>query len=128
LTDTGCAALFSNWSGNAGLKIIELERCCLFGDASVAAILQHSGKSLHKLVLNSLDAITSEGAGMLAALDALPVCHELDISWIRVVDDLIVRRLVENMPALEKLLVWGNNLLTSVEHPGKAVVVGRESG
>ncbi|ORY80870.1 hypothetical protein BCR37DRAFT_380719 [Protomyces lactucae-debilis] len=127
-TNDGCVALFSNWQGHTGLRELALERCVALGDEAVAAILRHSGGTLQKLVLNSWDTVTEKGCLMLAGSQALPVCEVLDVSWIRAVDDLVVRRIVEHASALRKLLVWGNNLLTAVEHPGKAVIVGRESG
>lgn len=60
---------------------------------------------------------------------SLALCKELDISWIRAVDDTVIHRILANLKNLEILRVWGNNRITECEQStGKCVIVGRESG
>lgn len=126
LTDQGVCTFFQSWSENPPLVSIELERCPLLSDEALDAIISHSGVSLKSLNLNSLDELTHEGILRITQTNALPVCESLDVSWIRAMDDTVLRRLLENAKALRKLLVWGNNRITECEVSLKCLIVGRE--
>ncbi|CCG83689.1 protein of unknown function [Taphrina deformans PYCC 5710] len=128
LTDDGVASLFNGWSGNSPLLTVELERCPLVHDKGVAAILAHSGANLRRINLNSLDELTHEGILRISESNVIPQCEVLDVSWIRAVDDLVLRRLLANAKALKKLLVWGNNRVTECESSATCLIVGRETG
>ena len=75
-----------------------------------------------------MDELSNNGVLQVALTNALPQCEVLDISWIRAVDDVVVRRLLENAKGLKKLIVWGNNRLTECEVSRTCLIIGRETG
>lgn len=128
LTDEGVSTFFGSWTTNSPLLTLEVERCPLLTDGALAALLAHSGANLRSLNLNSLDEVTNEGILKITEANAIPLCETLDVSWVRAVDDLVIRRLLENAKMLRKLLVWGNNRVTECETSGSCLIIGRETG
>ena len=128
LTDNGVASFFTAWHGqNPGLSELSLERCSSLGDGAISAILAHSGRSLRLLNLNSLDGLSYDCVSeVLCKTDTLPQCDCIDLSFVRVVNDNVLYKLVSNLPKLEKVLVWGDNRVTECPLPRKVLVVGRE--
>lgn len=105
ITDDGFVALFDNWTLNNGISTLEVSRCPGIRDNGVMAILQHSGTRLMRLNLNSLDELGPDTMSALSGQNALPHVEYLDISWIRIVDDVVINRIQQNLSALKILLV-----------------------
>lgn len=128
LTDAGVADFFSAWAGqNPGLQELSLERCSALGDAALAAVLAHSGTTLRKLNLNSLDDLSYDCvSAALANPEVLQNLEGLDLSFVRAVNDTVLHNLVTHLPKLDKVVVWGDNRITECDLPRKVLVVGRE--
>lgn len=79
---TGVAELFNeDWVNQKGMVRLNLHRCTQLDDQALEAVINHSGKSLTKLDLNSVDAITEKGLKCLA--NHCPNLVELDVSFVR---------------------------------------------
>ena len=128
LTDEAVCLFFHDWHGkNPALVSLQIERCPKIKDAGLLSLLKHSGPNLRSLNINSLDEISHDAMLQLASgTDSiLSQCKDLDISWIRAVDDTVVHRLLHNL-TLKTLRVWGNNRITECE-TGSCLIIGRES-
>lgn len=83
LLPTGVAELFApDWVNQRGMVRINLARCHQLDDQAVEAILRHSGTSLLKLDLNSVDGLTAE-LGLKLLAESCPNLTELDVSFVR---------------------------------------------
>lgn len=106
------------------LEHVSLVRCGV-GDAVVCALAAHAPR-LRLLRVNSNDALTPAAFETLA--DAAPPLEELDIGFVRCIDDALLLRLVEAMPTLRRVYLFGcPNVVRGVSatHP-HVTVVGRE--
>lgn len=79
---TGIAELFNeDWVNTRGMVRLNLHRCIQLDDQALEAVIKHSGHSLVKLDLNSVDGIQEKGLKYLA--ENAPALTELDISFVR---------------------------------------------
>ncbi|WFD21194.1 pre-mRNA-splicing factor cwc22 [Malassezia caprae] len=106
------------------LEHVSLVRCGV-GDAVVCALAAHAPR-LRVLRINSNDALTP--AAFEALADAAPPLEELDIGFVRCIDDALLLRLVEAMPTLRRVYLFGcpgvvHGVSASYPH---VTVVGRE--
>lgn len=84
LLPTGVAELFSeDWVNQKGMVRINICRCIQLDDQALEAIIRHSGKTLTKLDMNSVDQVTEQSLKLLA--ESLPYLSELDVSFVRMV-------------------------------------------
>ena len=120
----GLSIGFSNWKC-PGLESLSLMRCVNIGEVGVAAVLRHSGHSLVKLNLNSLDSLTIETFALLESM-RLPRLETLDVSWIRCLNDGLVSALLESCGSLKTLYVFGINHVTQWVTSPSVRIVGRE--
>ncbi|GAA5913433.1 hypothetical protein JCM6882_001960 [Rhodosporidiobolus microsporus] len=85
-----------------------------------ALLLAHSGKALQHLNLHSCDLLLPESVGALA--DKAPELEVLDVSFVRAMDNFVVKQLLEGVCGkLRVVFVHGNNRVTS-DVPRKAGV------
>lgn len=110
LTPEGFSTLFDLWPLNSGLARLSLHRCTSLSSSSLRSLLAHSAHSLQQLDLHSVDEIEQEDLFQLAR-DARAVT-ELDVSFVRAVDNFVIKALMDGMPALSTLFVHGNNRVT----------------
>lgn len=94
----------------SGLIAISLCRNVLLKDDVVVALINTHGATLQRLNLNGLDELTEYSLGAIAK--GCPNMRELDVSWIRNVDDAILEALLANSRALTKVKVYGCNKLS----------------
>ena len=84
LLPTGIAELFSeDWVNQKGMVRININRCIQLDDQALEAIIRHSGKTLVKLDMNSVDQVTEQSLKALA--ESMPYLTELDVSFVRMV-------------------------------------------
>lgn len=121
LESTGVQDLFTSWV-NVGLTHLSLHRCTKIENEAISALVNHSGHSLRSLNLHSVDELEDHVLKDLAR--SAPLMEELDVSFIRAVDDFVVKDILEGMHVLKKLFVHGNNRV-SQNCPGRRGVAIR---
>ncbi|KAH8921863.1 RNI-like protein [Atractiella rhizophila] len=120
LTDEGFTALFENWESNKGLVELDVSRCISFGSAAFAALIKHSGATLTRLNLNSLDDLKEEdlnrivGGSETEAQGGCGFIEFLDLSFVRSTDDYLLKALLENLKNLKLVKVYGCNRVTDL--------------
>ncbi|KAI8888046.1 RNI-like protein [Backusella circina FSU 941] len=123
LTAKGMVDFLKAWQ-NPGLRELDVARCTLFDDEVLTEVIQHSGASLTKLNIHSLDNLTITG------LEPLVGCKELRVincSFVRSMDDFILGKLVKECVELNKVEVWGCPMLTDAVMSNERVIIsGRE--
>lgn len=106
IQSTGLEALFTDWV-NTGLTSLNLHRCVLIENEALEALVAHSGHSLVDLDLNSVDEVEDTALRVLAA--GCPLVQTLDLSFVRSVDDFVLKLMMDKMLGLKTLFVHGNN-------------------
>ncbi|GAA6012310.1 hypothetical protein JCM10207_002798 [Rhodosporidiobolus poonsookiae] len=119
LFDTSSSPSAREWA-SSGLTLLNCHRLHDALSPSVLdKILEHSGSSLRHLNLHSCDALLPElGAAVAGSAKELEV---LDVSFIRAVDNFVVKEVLDGCDKLRVLFVHGNNRVTS-DVPRKAGV------
>lgn len=109
IQSTGLEALFTDWV-NTGLTHLNLHRCTLLENEAIEAVVAHSGHSLIELDLNSVDEIEELTLKVLAK--GCKAMRVIDLSFVRSVDDFILKSMLEEMMDLKTVFVHGNNRVT----------------
>ncbi|KAF9299340.1 hypothetical protein BGZ74_008944 [Mortierella antarctica] len=123
-TTEGVAALFTDWKVNRGLSVLNLRKCIMLGDGALNAAIAHSHETLDELNINSLEELTKDALVSLSRCENLT---QLDVSWVRAMDDEVLERFVQSNLKLEQVVVWGNHRITECCPTRKGLrVVGRE--
>lgn len=134
ISSEGVQTLFNEWASRyprGGLEHLNLSRCLELDDKALEAILAYSAKTLKTLNLHSLDLLSSSGLEMIAGelrqededeqgssakkkkpTEKKPAiaCKELkqlDCSFVRSMDDYVLKKLSATCNALQELNVWG---------------------
>lgn len=110
ITPEGFSTLFDLWPLNSGLHHLSVRRCTALSSSSLRSVLAHSAHSLQLLNLHSVDEIEQDDLFQLAK-DATGV-RTLDVSFVRAVDNFVVKAMLDGMDALETLFCHGNNRIT----------------
>jgi hypothetical protein len=112
ITDDCVVKCFQSWRQNHGLLTLNLTRCVGIKDMGVQAILAHSGASLEILNLNSLDDLTQDTFKLFTDSE----CEvgndlvELDVCFVRCVNDDVVYKLSMACKELRVLKVYGHGV------------------
>lgn len=106
IQSTGFQSLFTDWI-NTGLTHLDIHRCLKLEDEALEALVTHSGHSLRKLDMHSVDEVTDVMLAKMA--EGCGAMEELDVSFVRAVDDFVVKAFLDKMEVLKVLFVWGNN-------------------
>ncbi|KAK4047874.1 UV-damaged DNA-binding protein rad7 [Microbotryomycetes sp. JL221] len=109
IQSTGMQSLFQDWV-NPGLELLNIHRCDHTDNEALAAIVSHSGHSLKTLNLHSCDNLEVEALMNMAA--NCPVMRDLDLSFVRMTDNFVIKACLDGMPELKKLFVHGDNRVT----------------
>ncbi|KAI8069073.1 uncharacterized protein B0P05DRAFT_194533 [Gilbertella persicaria] len=130
LTAEAMVEFLDNWKAR-GLVELNVARCTSFNDDVLKAIVRHSGQSLKRLNLHSLQLLTASGLELLAGNGSdLKPCRfltHLNCGFVRSMDDFVLKRLIDQCESLENAQVFGCNLLTdSVKLRDGLLVAGRE--
>ncbi|SPO20340.1 related to RAD7 - nucleotide excision repair protein [Ustilago trichophora] len=122
------AGMFTEWSreGVAGISHLHLDRMLKLDDSLMEPMLTHSGPHLIELSLNSVDGITDKGLEVLANAKNLPVLEQLDLSFVRAVDDDSLDKICRNLPSLKKVSVFGCNRISDFLKSDRVRIVGKE--
>ncbi|KAL4080724.1 RNI-like protein [Scleroderma citrinum] len=88
----------------------------VLSDATLTALLDHSGPALVSLDLNGLRSLSSE---TLASLKCASGLRRLDLSWCRELDDFVMKEIVGAMSKLEEIKVWGCSRVRGTGWAGK---------
>lgn len=86
------------------LHTLSLERCLRVDDEVIKALVEHSGKTLVYLSLNSCRLITAKGFDLIA--EHCPQLRHLDVSFCRAVDDGVMINLIAKLEKLERVDVF----------------------
>ncbi|KAJ1569017.1 hypothetical protein HK096_004495, partial [Nowakowskiella sp. JEL0078] len=103
------------------------KNCLNLKDLSLAECesLSDEGRTLRSLNINGLDELTDSSLKMLASpdIEGFPnILRELNVSWVRNIDDDIFLQIMKNLVDLESIWVWGCGKLTEFTlGMGKAV-------
>lgn len=130
LTDLGLCSLFTDWTKNQGLSRVNLSRVINFSDGALASLLRHSGGTLEMLNLNSCGKMTQQGLQALLAKegDCMKRLEDIDLGFVREVDDMLVEGLARRCANLRVVKVWGVPRMTQMaDVPRSVTVVGREA-
>lgn len=114
--DTDDTSSDSMFTPNPPLHVLSLARNHVLSDATLTALLEHSGPTLTSLDLNGLRSLSSDALALLKCATAL---RRLDLSWCREVDDFVMKDIVAAMPKLEELKVWGCSRVKGTGWAGK---------
>jgi len=127
VTDEVIANLFSNWSVNPGLSHLNLGRVWGLGNVGFNRMVDHNAHSLEFLSLNSCREVDAEGWEYFCG-KKFPRLEELNVGFVRSVNDVILERVVEVAPELKTVKVWGNPRVTEAINGMKGIrLVGREA-
>ncbi|ORY88973.1 hypothetical protein BCR35DRAFT_189676 [Leucosporidium creatinivorum] len=110
IQSTGLQSLFTSWV-NPGLTHLTLHRVCETDSEALKSIISHSGHSLRNLDLHSCDNIEEDGLNELAG-GACPRLEEVDLSFVRMCDNFVIKRLLDECEALSKVFVHGCSRVT----------------
>lgn len=92
------------------LEQVDLSRSPALGSKALAALLQHSGKTLRDLNINQWKDVDNETLLILGP--SAPHLIQVNIGWCRNVDNFAVKALLDNCPKLKLILCAGCNRLT----------------
>ncbi|AGO13426.1 AaceriACL088Cp [[Ashbya] aceris (nom. inval.)] len=124
VTSDGFIAFFSSVQ-LPRLHYLNLRRCHQLDDASIAELwLNPCSKSLKELNLNSVRNLTPAGFQLMSCPNLL----QLNVGFVRCVDDKLLAHISECAPNLEIVEVYGDNLVTQNASPRRGVtIIGRQS-
>lgn len=129
-TGAGLCSLFVDWTKNPGLSRVNFSRVINFSDDALASLLHHSGGTLEILNLNSCGKLTQEGlqAFLVKEGECMKRLEDIDLGFIREVDDMVIEGLAKRCANLRLVKVWGVPKMTQmVDVPRSVAVVGREA-
>ena len=148
VTDEGVAQMFRNWDINPGLQYVNLGRLRKLTYFGIEAILEHSGRTLEVLDINSCPLQSNSWGFWWQGGTKFERLRSLDIGFVRSVNDAVVEKLCEVCPNLGELKVclftvmstivrelmatcikvWGANRITeAVQVPENIRIIGREA-
>jgi len=119
ITDEGGIEIASSCTR---LKKLSLRRT-LVGNETLQAIAVNAGKHLIHLNLNGLQEISEDT--LVIITENCPNLEEVDLSWLRAVDDAVIAKFLAAAPNLSKICVWGCNKITDCAFAPRAADVGR---
>lgn len=107
LTDQGVASFFAAWkqSGHPGLVDIDLKLNYELVDASLVALLDHSGQTLEDLNIKGWRELSKEALGAIGS--KCPNLKRLDVGWCRQLTDYTLKDILQGCPKLEVVKAWG---------------------
>ncbi|KAL7267508.1 UV-damaged DNA-binding protein rad7 [Rhizina undulata] len=127
ITDSGIKNLFRNLNKNPDLSRLNLERVNDLHTEGLLENLYHFGKSLEYLNMNSCNKLDADALqGIVEKAEEMTRLEELDVGFVRAVDDLFVEGVGKACAALGIVKVWGAPRVTA-NGGGNALVVGREA-
>lgn len=142
-TDAMFASLFDKSWGNPGLTFVDLNSdrdidggpdedamdCCDdaigFGSAGLRALFAHSGKKLEQLDLHSCRDISLEA--LMDVFDGkkqYPYLRNMDLSFVKHVDEAVMAGIFQSCPSLEKLTVFACFSAREARIPPGVAVIG----
>lgn len=116
--------LFTNWPKNKGLNELRLARIEDLTNNGLMAAVNHSGRTLEVLDINSCRMIDKEG--LMEALDSCKRLRSFDVAFVRAVDDSVVEKM--QAVGIKGLAVWGCTKVTEAcRVEARVSLVGREA-
>jgi len=109
LTDSGVGSFFSSAS-NPPLHHVSFARNHVLMDEALTGILTHSGEYLTNLNINSWKEVSQEALNEIGT--RAPMLKTLDVGFCRMVDDFVVKAVVDGCPGIADIAVFGCNKLT----------------
>jgi DNA repair protein RAD7 len=121
LSDLGVTKFFDEWSLNPALEKLDLSRCHELGTRALDAISKHSGEKLVSLNINSWKELGTEALVRLVERTGARL-GELDVSWCRMVDNFVMKDVLEKCVKLRWVKCYGCNRLNE-ECPKKVSII-----
>ncbi|KAG0143777.1 hypothetical protein CROQUDRAFT_660863 [Cronartium quercuum f. sp. fusiforme G11] len=123
LTSKGIQELFDTWKEVQASKLdtLNLSRCIRVDNDGLFSILDHTGPTLKYLDLNSVDELRSEALERLSKEASSLI--ELDLSFVRDVDDFLIKACLDHMRNLKTIYVYGNNRVSDLCPNRKGVAI-----
>ncbi|KAJ3123359.1 hypothetical protein HK098_002001 [Nowakowskiella sp. JEL0407] len=124
LTEEGMVQFLIELKGKSQNDLVSLNlyRNVNLKDDTLNTIVNLYGHSLRFLNINGLDELTPRSLMCLSKSNIAGhpnKLEELDISWVRALDDDVFLEFVRNLSHLETIRVWGCNKLTEASLMGK---------
>ncbi|KAI8852689.1 hypothetical protein BC829DRAFT_384307 [Chytridium lagenaria] len=111
LSDEGMIQFMNVFQSRPGLRHLDIGRIVNLKDGSLTSIISLHGSTLEHLDINGLDYFTEYS--LKCAFDGgLPRLREVDVSWVRSVDEDLLEMLMKKTPFLSKVRVYGCYRLT----------------
>ncbi|KAI8589578.1 hypothetical protein BDZ88DRAFT_417319 [Geranomyces variabilis] len=110
ITSEGLLEFIRALQPTVNLNTVTLARIVHLNDDAIIALVNRFGRALMKLNLNGLDELSERSLRAIAT--GCPHVRDLDVSWIRNVDDFVLVELLANAPELALIRVYGCNKLT----------------
>lgn len=108
ITDDAVAEFFENTT-NPPMKLISFHRCPLLADNALIQLVAHSADAITDLNINGWKNTSEEALKEIGKLKHL---KELDIAWCRLVDDFVIKDIVDNCDKINSVSCFGCNRLT----------------
>ncbi|TPX33728.1 hypothetical protein SmJEL517_g03401 [Synchytrium microbalum] len=112
LNNDAFVSFFSASNTKSPLTDLNLQRCENVGDTALVALINIHGASLVSLSLNGLEELTEYSLRAIGA-----TCHnlrDLDLSWVRQLDDDLFESIIDRCRNLEQVAIFGCNRLSEV--------------
>ncbi|KAJ3211327.1 hypothetical protein HDU67_004613 [Dinochytrium kinnereticum] len=111
LTDEGMVSFFNSLQTKSSLRHLDLSRIVNLKDGSLTTIVSLYGSTIEELYINGLDYLTEYS--LKAAFDGgLAKLRDIDISWVRSVDEDMLHLLFSKSPYISTVRLFGCYRLT----------------
>ncbi|KAJ3117343.1 hypothetical protein HDU96_007133 [Phlyctochytrium bullatum] len=118
LTDEGMTKFMNSFQSQNGLRYLDLSRVINLKDGSLSTVVTLHGHTIEHLFLNNLDYLTEYS--LKAAFDGgLPKLAELDISWVRAIDEDLLSWSRGGSSGLKLEDSTGKTVCRGFDQPGK---------
>ncbi|KAJ3188499.1 hypothetical protein HK101_009134 [Irineochytrium annulatum] len=112
LTDEGFVTFLNAFQPEATLSRLNVSRVVNLKDDALNSIVSHHGNSLEFLGMNGLEFVTTHSLQNAFCSGNMPRLEEVDLSWVRSLDDDVFGELVIKCPMLKSVKIYGCNKLT----------------
>lgn len=103
LTDDGVVEFFKTWE-NDGCTDLDFHGCHSLKGPALAALVEHSGKTLCTLNISGWKDVSVDALEGLAGCKKL---KDLDVGWCRQVTDFVIKDILEGCEDIKVVKVWG---------------------
>ncbi|QRW13231.1 DNA-dependent ATPase [Ceratobasidium sp. AG-Ba] len=111
LTDEGVSRFFTEYNTQAEFECIKMRQNSTLGSESLRALLgRPTACIMRELVINGWKDVDEESCRMIPK--SCPELRKLDVGFVRVVDDYLMKDLLEGLTKVEEISCFGCNRVT----------------